>query len=373
MRKILVGLTLFISLFAFKTYAQTLDVLFFYSDACPHCAKEEVFLDKLEKKYLELNIQRYEVTNNKDNQELFRETAHRLNQLATSVPFTVINDQVIVGYGSDRTTGKQIEDTIKSALGKNGEISATHKLNIPIINKEVELENISLPVLTILMGTLDGFNPCAMWVLLFLLSMLLGSGDKKRMWVLGASFILTSSVIYFLFLSAWLNIFLFLGYASILKLIIGAVALYMGLRYLDEYRKKVTGCEVSENEKRQRLFGRIKKIIARNNIALALIGIVLLAITVNFVELLCSAGLPAVYTQILIHSNISSVSHYAYLLLYILFFMIDDLIVFAIAMVTMKTVGISSKYTHMSHLIGGILMIIIGIIMLFKPELLMFG
>ena len=80
-----------------------------------------------------------------------------------------------------------------------------------------------------------------------------------------------------------------------------------------------------------------------------------LAISVNVIELACSAGLPLIFTQILAMNKVRRIAKLIYLLLYILFFMIDDIIVFAIAMFTFKVTGISTKYTKYSHLIGGII------------------
>ena len=91
------------------------------------------------------------------------------------------------------------------------------------------------------------------------------------------------------------------------------------------------------------------------------------------VELVCSAGLPAIYTQILSLSNLPTWQYYFYLGLYILIFMLDDLFVFFTAMFTLKAVGVESKYARYSHLIGGVLMLVIGLLLLFKPEWLMFG
>jgi cytochrome c biogenesis protein CcdA len=142
---------------------------------------------------------------------------------------------------------------------------------------------------------------------------------------------------------------------------------------LNEYRKNKTGCEVTSDEKRQKVFNKIKNIINKNNLAISILGVILLATSINFVELLCSAGLPTIYTQLLASNNLTKASYYGYLLLYVLFFMIDDLIVFFIAITTLETVGISAKYTHTVQLIGGILMLILGILMLFKPEILLFN
>lgn len=368
-------LTILITLLSIGTYtahAQTTELLFFYSNTCPHCHKENIFLEKMELKYPEIVIKRYEVSQDKDNQKLFEATADKLGQIATSVPFLVLNDQVIIGYQSDLMTGRKIETEIKRLLQQDNTAGTSgNNMEIQVFGKTIDPKALSIPVLTIVIGILDGFNPCAMWVLLFLIGMLLGTENKRRLYLLGGTFILTSGVIYFLFLSAWLNIFLFIGYTSLLKILIGGVALAMGARYLNEYRKHVTGCEVTSNEKRQAMFARIKNIINKNNLGLALLGIILLSIAVNFVELLCSAGLPAVYTQVLMMNNLPTWQYYAYLILYVFFFMLDDLIVFIIAMVTLETVGISAKYTHISHLVGGIVMILIGILMLFKPELLM--
>jgi len=212
-----------------------------------------------------------------------------------------------------------------------------------------------------------------MWTLLFLISLLLGMQDRRRMWILGSSFIITSALVYFLFLSAWLNLFLFLGVVTWVRWIIALVALGSGTYYLYDYCRNQSGCSVMGDEKRQAVFNKLKEITQKKQFFLALGGIILLAIAVNLVELVCSAGLPAVYTQVLSLSNLASWQYYLYLALYILVFMLDDLFIFFTAMLTLKAVGIESKYSRLSHLIGGILMVIIGTLLLFKPSWLMFG
>jgi hypothetical protein len=198
--------------------------------------------------------------------------------------------------------------------------------------------------------------------------------DRKRMWILGSTFIISSAVVYFLFLSAWLNLFHFLGFIIWVRITIGLVALGAGGYYLYDFVKNRSGgCSVMGDERRQKIFDKIKNITQRKEFLLALGGIIALAFAVNLVELICSAGLPAVYTQILSLSDLNSWQYYGYLLLYILVFMLDDLFVFFTAMITLQATGIQSKYSHFSHLVGGALMLIIGLLLLFKPELLMFG
>ncbi len=361
---------------------EKVELYFFGSDTCPHCAKEEIFLDKLEDKYSNyLEIKRYEVSKNRESAKLLMEFGKRLNADISGVPFTVIGDEYIVGYANDQTTGKQIENKVVlaiAAINKNNlppppEDKNKELIDIPLLGT-IDAKSFSLPVITIVLGFLDGFNPCAMWVLLFLISLLLGMNNRRRMWVLGTTFIVTSAFVYFIFMVAWLNLILFLGFIVWIRIVIGLLALFGGgYSFRKFYKDKDGACEIVEGEKRQKIFEKLKDITQNKKFLAALGGIILLAFAVNLVELFCSAGLPAVYSQVLTLNNLATWQYYAYILLYVFIFMLDDLVIFIIAMVTLKLTGISTKYSRWSSLIGGILMLIIGILLIFKPEWLMFA
>lgn len=375
---------------------------FFFGEGCPHCAKEEAFFESIRDKYPTLEINSFEIYRNKENVSLMKEVSNKLNANANGVPFLVIGDKFLVGY-AEGITNVEIENQIKFGLlnilpdvvgeiidQKNitSEISINSEqvnletkteeneekfLKLPFIGK-VDVYKVSIPVLAITMGVLDGFNPCAMWVLVFLISMLIGMGNRKRMWAIGTTFIVASALVYFIFMAAWLNLIIFLGFVAIIRIIIGLLALLGGGYNLKEFfTKKDATCEVTNENQKEKIIDKLKKVTKEKNIFLALGGVIILAFMVNLVELVCSAGLPAIFTQVLALNNVPTTSYYGYILLYILFFMIDDLIIFVIAMMTLKVTGITSKYTKYSHLIGGILMLIIGLLLIFKPELLMFG
>ncbi len=357
-----------------------IDVYFFWGEGCPHCKEEEEYLNVLKIKYNDLVIHDYEVWYNNDNQELLKDISEKLNIKANGVPLTVIGNNYVVGYLSDNTTGKQIENYILDCrdngcinIFNEDPINSTNNLNLPKVGG-FDLSKLSLPLLTIVLGFLDGFNPCAMWVLLFLISMLIGMENKKKMWLLGLTFIVSSAFVYFLFMSAWLNLFLFVGLIKWVRISIGLIAIfggYLGLKkYLD---KKEPGCDVIDKNKKKNVFDKIERIITQKSLFLSLFGISGLAFMVNMVELVCSAGLPAVYTQILTLSNLNTIQYYLYISLYILFFMLDDLFVFFVAMITLQMTGVTTKYVKYSRLFGGILMFIIGILLIFKPEILMFS
>jgi len=374
------------------------NIYFFWGKGCPHCAEEKVFLKKLENKYPEVKVYDFEVWHNNENRQLLIEVGKKLNANVSGVPFAVVGEKYFVGWYDEKSTGAAIEDAVQCALRDGcrdvvGKLLAQkteektqekecgceeekspipQKIKVPFIG-ETETKNLSLPVLTVVLGGLDGFNPCAMWTLLFLISLLLGMKDRKRMWILGGAFIVASAAVYFLFMAAWLNLLLFIGFIVWIRAAIGLVALGGGIYNLREFFVNKAGCKVASDEKRQRVFEKLKTITQKRQFWLALGGIIILAAAVNLVELICSAGLPVVFTQILALSNLARWQYYLYMLLYIFVFMLDDLFVFFAAMITLQMTGITTKYTRFSHLIGGILMVIIGILLIFRPEWLMFG
>lgn len=351
-----------------------MDLYLFSAEGCAHCRDEKVFLEKMEDKYENISVYEFEITKSEKNRRIFQETLEKLGTKSNGVPFTVIGDKYFIGFGSEETTGKLIEEAILDEIsnGKNG-FQDMGKIDLPILG-EVDAKKMSLPVLTVIVGGLDGFNPCAMWVLVFLIGLLLGMKDRKRMWIFGSAFIISSSLVYFLFMSAWLNLFLFLGVILWVRLIIAGVAFFSGGYYLrDFYVNKEGECKVEGGGKKKKVFEKLREIIHERNFFLALAGIIMLAFAVNLVELICSAGLPAVYTQVLALSNLPAWQYYAYIFLYVFFFMLDDLAVFVLAMITLKHIGISGKYSRYSRLIGGILMLILGYLLIFHPQWLMFG
>ncbi|MFA6525403.1 MAG: thioredoxin family protein [Patescibacteria group bacterium] len=399
----LLAFLLFLLIGANQVRAQeNINIYFFWGNGCPHCAEEEPFLEQLKAKYPNIEIRDFEVWYNKDNQKLLQSAGEILNKTISGVPFTVVGEQNFTGYLSDATTGANIEVAVSACntavcvdplaqlfedTPENNPVTTIEpqeqdsdvdsaipkSIDVPIFGT-IKTENLSLPLLTVVLGALDGFNPCAMWTLIFLIGLLLGMKDKRRMWILGSAFILASAAVYFLFMAAWLNLLQFLGAVVWIRALIGLVALGGGGYYLKEYfSNKDASCKVTGQEKRQRTFERLKRYTQEKSFWLALGGIVVLAMAVNLVELICSAGLPAVYTQVLSLSDLAPWQYYAYLLLYIFIFLLDDLFVFFVAMKTMQVTGITTKYARASHLIGGVAMLIIGLLLIIKPEWLMFG
>jgi glutaredoxin len=271
------------------------------------------------------------------------------------------------------TVGPEPDGSIAVPLPASKEADLPDHINLPFFGP-LETKALSLPVLTILLAAIDGFNPCAMWVLVFLIGLLLGMKDRARMWTLGAAFLLTSALVYFLFLAAWLNVFLFLGSLLWIRLLVGGFALAAGLYYLHEFAlHSETYCRVTNVEQRRWIMDVAKRVVAEGHVFYALGGIVLLAAAVNLIELLCSAGLPAVFANILSLSDLPIWQYYAFLLLYIIVFLADDALIFVTAMMTLQASGLAGTYSRYSQLLGGCIMLVIGLLLIFRPAWLSFG
>jgi hypothetical protein len=246
------------------------------------------------------------------------------------------------------------------------ELPAT--ISIPGIGS-IETRALSLPMLTIVLGAVDGFNPCAMWVLVFLIGLLVGMNDPVRMWSYGAAFLLTSGAVYFVFMAAWLNLFLFLGSLAWIRAAVGVFALGAGAYYLREFaRNPNAACALTTPGERQRVMDRLKSAVSESSFIMAILGIMALAVAVNMIELLCSAGIPAVYAQVLALSDLTPLGYYAHLALYIAVFMLDDAVIFVAAMLTLQATGLAASYSRWSHLIGGGVLLGIGLMLIFRPE-----
>ena len=343
----------------------------FKGEGCPHCADEEKWLQDIKKEYKDyVNFYEFEVWYDENNSKMMEKAKEIFDFSGPGVPFTVIGDKYYSGFSD--SIGTMMENAINDYLNTEINDDFNKKIDIPILGK-VNMKNSSLGIIAIVLGFVDGFNPCAMWILLFLINMFLGTKDKKKSWILGFTFLVISAFIYFL---SMLGINVIIGVATVgyLKIAIAIFILIMGIFSLRKYlkiRKEEAGCSIVDNRKRKKLVTKVKKIISNKNFILSIVGISTLAISVNLIELACSLGFPMIFTEMLTINNITGISRILYLLLYIFFYMIDDMVVFTISMITLQATGITNKYNKLCALVSSIIMIIMGLLLIFKPEWLM--
>ena len=307
------------------------------------------------------------------------------------VPFTVIGGKSFIGFNEniknemltyiEKYQTSSFVDVIQKLINNETidpndiEVSEESYITIPIIGK-VDVKNFSLLLIAIVMGFVDGVNPCAMWILIFLITMLIPTGDRKKIWLYGGVFLIVSALFYFVVMMAWIKIVELIAAKQVFIIIIGIFALCAGGYNVYRYIKATIKQEewrCNNPTQRRKISSKIRKIINEKSILIALIGIIALAITINFIELACSAGLPVLFSQILTINDVSTAKELFYVFIYIFFFLLDDLVIFAIATLSLKAIGKSNKVTKYSHLIGGILMLVIGILLLFFPNIIMFN
>ena len=234
------------------------------------------------------------------------------------------------------------------------------------------LDRVGLPYFTIGLGLIDGFNPCAMWVLLFLLSVLVNLKDRKRILVVAGTFVVVSGLAYFAFMAAWLNVFMLVGVMRPVQVTLGLVAITVGSIHIKDFFAFHRGFSLSIPESvKPKLYTRMRRIVRADDLTGAVAGAFVLAVMVNVVELLCTAGLPALYTQILSLQGLSTGQHYAYLALYNLAYMFDDALMVGVVVVTLGRHKLAEGEGRILKLLSGFVIVVLGALLLFAPDVLM--
>jgi len=347
-----------------KSVAIKSNVLYiFYHLECIHCRNSIDFFKKQSIKNIQ--IEYFDITSITGKQKLgdiISQSKFNIQQLG--VPLFVYNNEYRIGFDNPETTGKELILWLTSPQQQIKSDESLGNISVPIIGK-IKPEKYSLPVLTIILSLVDGFNPCAMWVLVYLISVIISLNDRSKVWWLVGSFVFASGVSYFLFMTAWLNLFLFIGYIKILTWLIGLTAIGMGINqlYLLIQSHGAVTCEVGTAERHKKTMSKIRKVVSAPMNLVGFGAIIGLAFAVNAIEFVCSAAIPAIYTHTLTLIKISTLSYYLYILLYVFFYMLDDLIIFGLAAFAVQKV-VNTQYVVYSRIIGGITLTVLGLWML---------
>lgn len=374
-------------------------VTLFWREDCGHCKKEKEFLAALQKEWGPLRIRGMDV-DLPETRRLFDQLTDKYD-LPKVTPITVIGRKFLVGYAGPETTGKQIRElletedmkaTVEELLVGNlssagggsvcpitgpttscrpGAGEETFSLDIPLLGS-VDLKQFTLPVLSVVLGLVDGFNPCAMWVLVAFLTALAQVGSVKRMIQFAGLFILAQGIMYFLILNSWFLAFDFIRADRIVTPIIGLIAVGGGIFFLWEFATFDGTCKLTNLEKRAQTLQRLQFLSNQTLTPLVILGILGIALSVNVVEFACSIGIPQAYTKILDLNDVPFLRREIHMGIYILFYMLDDLAVFALAIWSIEKMSLTTKYSRLTSFVGGVLLLILGALLLVAPEKLRF-
>jgi hypothetical protein len=377
---------------------QIIDIHVFYSEDCPHCKAQFDFLERFTADREDVIVHSYEVKRSIENLQILNRVHEVMDNHSSLIPFTVIGAMELVGFNSntelqiEKIVAAYLEHDYKNIVGEiiNGNLTAEEfelikdKYTVEIPDDEVRIpifgninpRTFSMPLISVVIGYIDGFNPCSIWVLLFIITLLIGMNDRKKMWILGGTFIFGSVLIYLFFMFVMLNLAVSMMALTFIRALIGGFAVGFGLWNLRKFniaRKQDSGCQVMNEKRRKKLMEKVKNITSEKRLFIAMGGVLVLAFSVNLIGFACTAGLPLLFTQILALNNITGMEAAMYIGLYMLAFSVNELIIFGVAMVTFTVTGISNKFTKYSYLIGGLIMLIIGLLLIFKPSWIMFN
>ncbi len=287
---------------------------------------------------------------------------------SVGVPTFLIGTELIVGFRSAETTGQAIRDGLDRLAAGTAPVPVTDAIRTAWFG-DVSVARLGLPLFTIAIGLLDGFNPCAMWVLLFLLSLLVNLHDRFKMALIAGTFVLVSGVVYFAFMAAWLNVLLVVGFSRAMQIGLGLVAVLVGAINIKDFLGLDRGVSLSiPDSAKPGLYARVRRILQADNLTGALMGIVVLALFVNLIELLCTAGFPAIYTQILTLQQLPTWQYYGYLGLYNLAYVFDDAVMVTLAVTTLSRRKLQERAGRWLKLAGGTVMAGLGVVLLVKPD-----
>jgi glutaredoxin len=331
-------------------------------DGCPHCADAKVFLEQLARERPQLRIVFRAVDQDPSARDELLALSRNAGVWPPGVPTFSVDGRVLVGFGDARESGPAVLSLLEQGTvapstvetGLFGTLSASQ---------------MGLPFFTLALGLLDGFNPCAMWVLLFLLSLLVRLQDRRRMALVAGTFVLVSGAVYYAFMAAWLNVFLAVGLSTQVRWALAAVALLVGAANVKDFVAFGKGISFSIPESaKPGIYARVRAVLNAEALPGSLLAVAVLAVVVNFVELLCTAGLPAIYTAVLTQQGVSPAAHYGYLGLYILGYIADDTLMVTVAVVALGNRKLTEHTGRWLKLLSGMVMLALGVVLLVRPD-----
>jgi hypothetical protein len=380
----------------------------FSSKSCINCLREKEFLAGLQQRIPELEVRDFEVVSDPANAKLLVQVAEAFGVQARGVPVTFIGPFApIMAYESDQTTGRLIEERVRECLARGcedpvgplvgnppppaaaeapprrepappagervgapaGAGESGTVLALPLLGR-TDLTTLPLFALTVILGALDSFNPCAFFVLFSLLGILMHAHSRKRMLFIGGVFVLFSGVVYFVFMAAWLNLFLYIGQLQLITTAAGVVALCVaGINIKDFFLfKRGISLTIPEGRK-PGLFARMRGLVGESSVPAMFLGTVVLALAANTYELLCTAGFPLIFTRILTLSSLPPAEYYLYLVLYNTVYVLPLAAVVVAFSLTLGSHKLSEAQGRVMKLVSGLMMLGLGVVVLVDPGL----
>lgn len=411
----------------------TVTLYLFWGDGCPHCANEKAFLARLQERYPVLEVRAFEVYQDPVGRALLLAMADAFGRTASGVPMTFLGDYAWVGFGSttgeqitavvqdglryqlpdaaDRLSPELRETLEEHLTGTTGDLSeptdpapvdaaapestqavpsagtngaspvvaapeadaapASTEIRLPLIGA-VDVASGSLLVGTLLIALADGFNPCSLWVLALLLAVVINTRSRRRVLLVGLVFLTVAAVAYAAFIAGLYTVFAFVGFLTWVRVAVALIALAFAVINLKDYFAYKRGVSLTiDDSAKPGIFRGIRNVMsARASVPATVLATGGLALGVTLVELPCTAGLPVLWTNLVADAGIGRGTFVMLLLVYMLVFLVDELLVFGVAVATMRAARIEEREGRVLKLVGGAVMLALASAMLLRPSLL---
>jgi cytochrome c biogenesis protein CcdA len=365
--------------------AGSAELIVFHSESCPHCRAELAFLDDLSERHPTLDVRAFEV-GSPANRDLLARTARQLGFEATGVPVTIFQKQVWVGFGPQ--VEADLERLVAAATAPRSNepspaLDATPAdgapapdgedttLAVPLVG-DVDMGDQSLLVATVLIGFLDGVNPCSLWVLSLLLALVVHTGSRRRVFLVGAVFLVITTALYGLYMAGVYSVLAVLAYVTWIRVGVAVVAGGLGAVNLLDALGVDLPMRLRIPEARKPGIYRRMRSAARSQRSLpATVGATAaLAVGVSLVETPCTAGFPIVWGNLLTTQGVDGAGAALLFAVYMLVFLLDELAVFTIAVVTLRASRLQAEQGTLLKLAGGVVMLTLAVVMVAFPRVL---
>ncbi len=347
----------------------SLRLTFFWSEHCPHCVAARPVLNAYAEQHPWLILESLEVSGSAENRQRYRQMAAALGVEARSVPAFFYCGGMMVGFDAEQggsTLFRGLEACRQSLLAGEGMVGPVVSPSLPL---GVQRGELGLFAMTVMIAALDAFNPCAFFVLLFLLGMLSHARSRSRMLMVGGTFVFFSGLLYFLFMSAWLNLFLLMGAMRPISVVAALLALLAATLNIRDALRPGQGVSLSiPEEKKPGLFRRMRELLKLESTLGLLLATIVLALMANSYELLCTSGLPMVYTRILTLEALPMTQYYLYLLLYNLIYVIPLALIVMLFSLGVARGRLQALGGRLLKLLSGLMMGGLGLVLMLVPE-----
>jgi thiol-disulfide isomerase/thioredoxin len=384
-------------------------VYVFWGDGCPHCAAQKPFLAELAARYPQAEIRSFEVWYQVPNRVLFQRMAARAGFEAGGVPATFIGDRIWVGFQESMKREMEMAvvacirspctdpgagivpaaarprrppvaparppqppaaaATPEAAQGAEPAAADASAIHLPVIGS-ISLGARSLPFSTAMIAFVDGFNPCSLWVLSILLALVLHTGSRRKIALVGSTFLVVTAAVYGLFIAGLFKVFTIIDFMGPVQAVVALLALGFALVNIKDYfwYKRGPSFTISDRYK-PKIYRDMRGLLTPGRSTGALLGAtVVMALGIALIELPCTAGFPVLWSNIVASHNVSAIEFSWLLGLYLTIYLLDELVIFGVAVYTLKMSRMEEKHGRVLKLVGGMVMLALALVLLIDPS-----